>query len=126
MFTIETATQAGANLTLRTENGPEGEETYKYTHLLPHFSQHKYPPLTPFEHVDPGSRALKHPDPRTFLKGATSVIELTPHLGTEVRGIRLRDLDNDGRDQLALEVNTAASSVSRCYKLSHNRLLDAD
>lgn len=82
------------------------EETYRYAHLLPHFSQDIYPPLAPFEHVDPGLRALKHPDPHAFLKGATSMIELTPNLGTEVRGIRLTDLDNDARDQLALEVST--------------------
>ncbi|KAG8220067.1 TauD-domain-containing protein [Butyriboletus roseoflavus] len=104
MSTIETVTQAGAPLTLRAESGPEGGEAYEYAHLLPYFSQDTYPPLIPFEHVDPGFRALKHPDPRAFLKSATSVIELTPNLGTEVRGICLRDLDNNGKDQLALEV----------------------
>lgn len=97
-MSTDTITQATATLTLR------AEETYKYAHLLPHFSQDTYPPLIPFEHIDPGSRALKHPDPRAFLKGATSIIELTPNLGTQVRGISLRDLDTDGRDQLALEV----------------------
>lgn len=106
MSAIETVTQAEATLTLHAENGPKGEETYKYAPLLPDFSPDKYPPLIPFEHVDPGFRALKHPDPRAFLKGAASVIELTPNLGTEVQGIRLKDLDNDGKDQLALEVNT--------------------
>lgn len=61
-------------------------ETYRYAHLLPHFSQDHYPPLTPYEHVDPGSRALSSPDPRAFLRNASSVVELTPNLGTEVHG----------------------------------------
>jgi len=86
-----------------TETATIAEEPYKYAHLLPHFSPDKYPPLIPFEHVDPGHRALKHADPRAFLNDAASVIALTPNLGTEVRGIRLTDLDSDGRDQLALE-----------------------
>ena len=90
---------------IATETLTPNEETYKYAHLLPHFSQDKYPPLIPFQHIDPGFRAVKHPDPRAFLKGAASVIELTPNLGTEVRGIRLTDLVSDARDQLALEVN---------------------
>ncbi|KAF9243831.1 TauD-domain-containing protein [Melanogaster broomeanus] len=103
MSAVETITQSTTNLSLRAEH-KQDSETYKYAHLLPDFSQDKYPPLTPFEHIDPGSRALKHADPRAFLKAATSVIELTPNLGTEVRGIRLTSLDSDARDQLALEV----------------------
>ena len=82
------------------------EVPYRYAHLLPHFSQEHYPPLTPFEHVDPGRRALNHLNARAFLKNATSVIEITPHLGTEVIGVNLAGLDSDGRDQLALEVCT--------------------
>ncbi|KAF8632538.1 hypothetical protein AX15_001753 [Amanita polypyramis BW_CC] len=80
------------------------EEPYRYSHLLPDFSQDHYPPLTPFEHTDPGHRALNHPNPRAFLENATSVVEITPHLGSEVVGVNLAELDSDGRDQLALEV----------------------
>ncbi|KAF8845377.1 TauD-domain-containing protein [Paxillus ammoniavirescens] len=106
MSTIETVIRSTSTITLRAEDTPKEEhkeETYKYAHLLPHFSRDTYPPLEPFEHVDPGLRALKHPDPRAFLKAATSVIELTPNLGTEIRGIHLTALDSDARDQLALE-----------------------
>ncbi|KAF9229622.1 alpha-ketoglutarate-dependent sulfonate dioxygenase [Gyrodon lividus] len=115
MSPVETITQS-TTLTLRaadrsTEEATE--ETYKYAHLLPDFSQDKYPPLTPFEHVDPGLRALNHADPRAFLKDATSVIQLTPNLGTEIRGIRLTALDSDGRDQLALEVARRGLMVFR-------------
>lgn len=80
------------------------ESTYPYAHFLPTFDRTlRLPPLTPFDHVDPGRRALDHPDPRSFLQNA-SVVQLTPSFGTEVRGINLAELDNNGRDQLALEV----------------------
>ncbi|KAJ7169451.1 alpha-ketoglutarate-dependent sulfonate dioxygenase [Mycena filopes] len=80
------------------------QDDYRYSHLLPVFSQDHYAPLTAFTHVDPGSRALNHPDPRAFLQNATSVVQLTPRLGTEVHGVNLAELDSEGRDQLALEV----------------------
>jgi len=107
-------------LTLRPQNGtpngtdtngtvPEGkkiqvDEPYKYDHLLPFFSQQKYPPLTPFDHVDPGKRALSHEDPRSFLRNATRVTDIQPVLGTEIEGLQLTQLTNDERDQLALYV----------------------
>lgn len=94
-------------LTLRphTSAVPKEEtEGYKYTHLLPTFSSERYPPLEPFEHVDPGHRALSHPDPRSFLQNATSVVEIQPVLGTEIEGLQLTQLTNDERDQLALLV----------------------
>ncbi|TEB35127.1 alpha-ketoglutarate-dependent sulfonate dioxygenase [Coprinellus micaceus] len=98
------------------ESKPEGkapEQEYRYAHLLPHFSEDRYPPLEPYEHVDPGHRALQHPNPRSFLDTAERVIEITPQLGTEVRGINLAELDSDGRDQLALEVARRGLMVFR-------------
>jgi sulfonate dioxygenase len=80
------------------------EEVYRYEYLKPQFLKDTYPPLEPFVHVDPGHRALKHPNPRSFLANATSIIDLTPVLGTEVRGVSLAQLGSDDRDQLALEV----------------------
>lgn len=111
MSTVETITENIniPGLTLRP--GPDAEtkekdnkEAYRYEHLLPHFSQDHYDPLSPYEHVDPGSRALAHSNPRTFLVNATKVTDLTPKLGTEVEGVSLEKLDSTGRDQLALEV----------------------
>ena len=82
-----------------------GKEPYRYAHLLPVFPQdERYPPLTPFHHVDPATRALSHPNPRSFLDNASRVVELTPKLGSEIHGVNLASLDSDGRDQLALEV----------------------
>ncbi|TRM66290.1 hypothetical protein BD626DRAFT_398083 [Schizophyllum amplum] len=94
-------------------------EPYRYAHLLPHFSQTQYPPLTPFEHVDPGHRALarerKAVANGTVAEGSTplpaflrspnvTVSEVTPNLGVEVSGISLSQLDDAARDDLALLV----------------------
>ncbi|KAI0768616.1 TauD-domain-containing protein [Trametes elegans] len=108
MSTVQTITEAVPSLTLRNKDESEQtkqEEPYKYAHLLPVFPKDEhYPPLTPFEHVDPGLRALSHPNPRAFLDNATSIVDLTPRLGSEIQGINLAELDNNGRDELALEV----------------------
>ncbi|KAK7694273.1 hypothetical protein QCA50_001453 [Cerrena zonata] len=81
------------------------EEAYRYARLLPAFPKDEhYPALTPFEHVDPAARALGHANPRAFIDNATSIVELTPNLGTEIHGVNLASLDSDGRDQLALLV----------------------
>ncbi|KAG9104758.1 hypothetical protein FRC06_011240 [Ceratobasidium sp. 370] len=102
----DTATQTNPNrsIPLLAAN-PKSE--YPFTHLLPVFdkSEH-YPPLAPFEHVDPAARAnsLPEADQRAFLRNATRVRDLTPKIGTEVTGIDLTTLDGAGRDQLALEV----------------------
>ncbi|TFL06360.1 hypothetical protein BDV98DRAFT_559272, partial [Pterulicium gracile] len=98
--TIAASTESSAKLSL----GQSSEEPYRYSHLLPHFSTQTYPPLAPFQHADPGHRALKLEHPRAFLDNASSVMELTPNLGTEVSGVNLKDLDGSGRDQLALAV----------------------
>lgn len=106
--TITEASQSVAaepSLTLQ-QVSVEQESKYRYAHLLPHFSADRYSSLTPFVHVDPGSRALSHDNPRAFLENATSVRELTPYLGTEVKGVNLALLDSAGRDQLALEVQS--------------------
>ncbi|KZP32185.1 TauD-domain-containing protein [Athelia psychrophila] len=77
---------------------------YRYAHLLPHFSKDTYPPLAPFAHADPGLRAISHPNPRAFLDSATKIVDLTPKLGTEIHGVQLVSLDDNAKDQLALEV----------------------
>jgi sulfonate dioxygenase len=104
----ETRTQVIPALTLRPQSHTNvvqnNNEKYKYSHLLPSFPPEEYPPLEPFDHSDPGHRALSHPDPRSFLRNATCVSDIQPVLGTEIEGIELTDLDSDGRDQLALFV----------------------
>lgn len=77
---------------------------YKYSRFLPAFDHSLHlPPLEPFEHADPGHAALSDPKPRSFLEGAVED-EMTPDFGSEVTGVQLRDLDERGRQQLALFV----------------------
>lgn len=113
----QTLTETIAKLTLRARGAPDKqksdktqdaqpEEPYKYAHLLPVFPKEHFPPLEPYEHVDPGRRALTHPNPRSFLDNATSIVELTPNLGSEIHGVSLANLSSDERDELALEVRT--------------------
>ena len=63
-------------------------------------SCYRYPPLKPFTHYEHGRDA----DPRfpILFTEATSVTELTPSIGSEIRGIQLSTLTREGKDQLAL------------------------
>ncbi|GMK56195.1 hypothetical protein CspeluHIS016_0300350 [Cutaneotrichosporon spelunceum] len=82
---------------------PDSE--YPYQGLLPTWDTKKYPPLTAFEHTDPGLGAKRHRDRRAFLAHAhTDIDDLTPDFGTEVSGLQLTELDTVGREQLALYV----------------------
>lgn len=63
------------------------------------------PPLTEFEHVDPGHRALASANPRAIFEApGVSFQNTTPTFGRVYDGIDLASLDNAGRDQIALEV----------------------
>ncbi|WWC90304.1 uncharacterized protein L201_005237 [Kwoniella dendrophila CBS 6074] len=80
-------------------------EDYRYKRFLPTFdTETKYPPLTPFEHKDPGLEALMHDNPREFLGGATAINALSPNFGSEIEGVQLHKLDAKGKSQLALYV----------------------
>lgn len=64
---------------------------------------YRYPPLEPFEHYDHGKDAdPSFPD--LLPKGKAEVDELTPGIGSEVRGVQLSQLSKAGKDQLALYV----------------------
>jgi sulfonate dioxygenase len=119
--TVETIANTLPSLTLRGDKPAEEQsekksheqtvEEYKYAHLLPVFVNQHYAPLEPFEYSDPGLRALQHPNPHSFLDNATGVAQLTPHLGSEITGVKLTSLDSNGRDQLALEVSYRSIDV---------------
>ncbi|KAK1516866.1 uncharacterized protein CCOS01_12415 [Colletotrichum costaricense] len=77
------------------------KENYKYESYLPHFVPGTQPPLEEFHHDDVGLRA----DPtKENLLGATGVSyeEVTPAVGTEIRGIQLSQLSFAQLDELAL------------------------
>jgi hypothetical protein len=51
-------------------------------------------------HVDPGTRA--DPEKKALFGAAKEVIDLTKHIGTEIVGLQLTDLNNKQKDELAL------------------------
>ncbi|KAI9306430.1 hypothetical protein BJ944DRAFT_263565 [Cunninghamella echinulata] len=60
----------------------------------------KYPPLEPFEHKDPGH--LADPKKASLYDSATSIKDVTPHIGTEIKGIQLSQLTEQQKNDLAL------------------------
>ena len=54
----------------------------------------------PWEHVERGANADK--SKKALFSAATSVVDLTRHIGTEITGLQLKDLTNQQRDELAL------------------------
>jgi sulfonate dioxygenase len=59
-----------------------------------------YPPLEPFQHYEHGKDAdPSFPD--LITEGVTKT-DLTPTIGSEVRGVQLSSLNDKGKDQLAL------------------------
>ncbi|RWA05412.1 hypothetical protein EKO27_g9693 [Xylaria grammica] len=84
-----------------TEEGKvDGFEAAKYPHYLPTWDRSlKYPPLEPFEHYEHGKDA--DPSFPELLPEGTKVTDLTPTIGTEVRGVQLSSLSDAGKDQLA-------------------------
>ena len=86
---------------------PVWDADVKYVAALHHafrhdllISCHRYPPLQPFAHYEHGRDA--HPKLSDLFRDATSVTELTPFIGSEVRGTQLSALTKEGKDQLAL------------------------
>ncbi|BGP00954.1 putative Alpha-ketoglutarate-dependent sulfonate dioxygenase (putative) [Rhodotorula toruloides] len=99
----ETKEQKDLRLRWWSETVKEGD-AYPYERFLPFFdTELRLPPLQPFKHVDPGHKALADPSPRSFLADA-EVDDLTPDFGSEVSGVQLHQLDERGRQQLALFV----------------------
>ncbi|TVY35735.1 Alpha-ketoglutarate-dependent sulfonate dioxygenase [Lachnellula subtilissima] len=77
------------------------KEKYKYAAYLPYSTPGRQPPLAEFVHVDVGLRA----DPekkRLFGVPGAVIQEVTPNVGTEIRGIQLSQLLPEQLDDLAL------------------------
>lgn len=64
----------------------------------------KFPPLEFFKHEDPGLRADASFPNLLPKSGSQKVKRVTPKLGTEVRGVQLSQLNDAGKDELALLV----------------------
>ncbi|CAJ2512222.1 Uu.00g052370.m01.CDS01 [Anthostomella pinea] len=82
------------------EEGKTGFEAAKYPHYLPTWNpEQKYEPLKPFQHYDHGKDGdTSYSD---LLPNTSQVTDLTPTIGTEVRGVQLSFLSDAGKDQLA-------------------------
>ncbi|KAI8062307.1 uncharacterized protein B0P05DRAFT_516186 [Gilbertella persicaria] len=61
-----------------------------------------YPELEPFEHKDPGH--LADPKKASIYDNAGKISDLTPHIGTEIRGLQLSKLTDQQKNDLALLV----------------------
>ncbi|KAE8370181.1 alpha-ketoglutarate-dependent taurine dioxygenase [Aspergillus caelatus] len=73
-----------------------------YPHYLPVLQIEKSGPLEPFDYYEHGKDA--DPSFPDLLTEDAQVEDLTPKFGSEVRGIQLSKLTNEGKDQLALFV----------------------
>ncbi|KAK4188453.1 hypothetical protein QBC35DRAFT_195743 [Podospora australis] len=82
------------------EAGLKGHQAAKYPHYLPTWNrEEKFAPLQPFEHYEHGKDAdTTFPN---LLPQGVEVTNLTPTIGTEVKGIQLSTLSNAGKDELA-------------------------
>lgn len=83
----------------------EDASRIKHAEFLPTWTKkEQYTPLKFFKHVDPGSRA----DPNfglLFPKDGNSIRKpITPKFGTTVENVQLSQLDDKGKDELALFV----------------------
>lgn len=80
-------------------------EKAKFPEFLPTWNLKEfYKPLEFFEHTDPGSRADPNLPNLFPSESKHELKKVTPKLGTEVTGIQLSQLDDKGKDELALFV----------------------
>ncbi|GJE94542.1 TauD-domain-containing protein [Phanerochaete sordida] len=80
---------------------PEGDDhDYQFAQYKPHFPDIKWPPLEELEVVERAQFA--DPEKKALFAAATKVQHLTPAIGTEIRGIDLRQLTDQQKDELAL------------------------
>ncbi|OJJ99284.1 hypothetical protein ASPACDRAFT_29468 [Aspergillus aculeatus ATCC 16872] len=82
--------------------GTEKQPPASFPNYLPVWDNEteRYPPLQPFEHYDHGKDAdLSFSD--LLPKDKAQVDDLTPTIGSEVRGVQLSQLTKEGKDQLA-------------------------
>ncbi|KAG5981695.1 hypothetical protein E4U55_002676 [Claviceps digitariae] len=83
------------------ESGKKGYPAAKFPHYLPTWDHSQFfPPLKPFHHHDPGLNAVSG-SYADLLPPGSQVKLLTPHAGSEIRGVQLSQLSSAGKDQLA-------------------------
>ena len=80
----------------------EGAKESQFPEYLPSWDpKQKFPRVKFFEHQDPGLRA--DPSfPNLFPRKGEQIIRITPKLGSVVTGLQLSELNDNGKDELAL------------------------
>ena len=78
------------------------KDDYKYKDFLPYVTLTCEPALAPYEHVDVATRA--DPEKKAFLASIPNRKDMTPNIGTEVRGVQLSQLTDKQKDEMALYV----------------------
>ncbi|KAI8890206.1 TauD-domain-containing protein [Backusella circina FSU 941] len=66
------------------------------------YPETKYPNLETFKHDDPAARG--DPKKASLYDNAEKIFDLTPHIGTEIHGLQLNQLNDQQKDDLALLV----------------------
>lgn len=84
------------------------------THTAHYDPLEKVEDIGEFEHNDPGHRA--DPAKPNLLMHATKIVDLSPHVGTEIEGVQLSDLTSEGLDELALMAAERGCLVFRDQK----------
>lgn len=113
---IITGTLDFASLKLSEEELKLDDETYEYDYLKPTFPDITWPALEPFEYKDKGLLADKTNNFANLFRDATHVIHLTPRIGTEIYGVKLGDLDDVQKNELALLISTRVAVFFRDQK----------
>ncbi|GME77940.1 unnamed protein product [Ambrosiozyma monospora] len=75
-----------------------------------------------YPYVERGKNA--DPEKKALFSAATAVIPLTKHVGTELVGIQLADLNDKQKDELALLIAERIVVVFKDQKLSHQKQLE--
>ncbi|KAI5293910.1 hypothetical protein KEM52_005027 [Ascosphaera acerosa] len=78
---------------------PLDHADYAHEDFLPAFPDVKWPPLEEVPYEDKG--LLGDASFKILLADATEVFDITPRIGTEIRGVQLNRLSNDQRNDLA-------------------------
>ncbi|TPX72628.1 hypothetical protein SpCBS45565_g00280 [Spizellomyces sp. 'palustris'] len=76
------------------------DTSYEYDYLLPSFPDIKWEPLTEFE-VDPDRGLFGDEKYSRLLSNGATTENVLPTIGTELKGVRLADLTNEQKDDLA-------------------------
>ncbi|KAH7923375.1 TauD-domain-containing protein [Leucogyrophana mollusca] len=95
---VQEATNNVGKLNLQSakqDNGPSYPLYYPYYDV-----NEKFPPTEIFEYSDPGARA--DPAKPHLLNADTKVHHISPFIGTEVSGVQISQLSEEGLDELAL------------------------